>query len=147
MILWCGRCKTNKPTEAFHKCVSTKTGYQSRCKDCQKEHVQSRSVHYKAYHKAYAKAYYQNSPNRYRRMGATFRKNSAIKRGSPKETAELIFYDEVYKRDKGTCQICKLPCGFEQGQLDHIISCERGGDHTYSNVQLAHGYCNKTKGL
>lgn len=31
-------------------------------------------------------------------------------------------------------------------QVDHIIPLSKGGEHSYRNVQLAHAFCNQSKG-
>lgn len=58
-------------------------------------------------------------------------------------------------RDKGICQICGHPVDesdIRDGHirrlyptLDHIIPLSKGGNHTWSNVQLAHMSCNSGK--
>lgn len=60
---------------------------------------------------------------------------------------------EVFERDKGICQICKLPvCDVEdapkrlRAQYDHIIPLSKGGDDVLDNVQLTHMFCNEHKG-
>ncbi|WP_284750873.1 HNH endonuclease [Arthrobacter sp. efr-133-R2A-120] len=54
-------------------------------------------------------------------------------------------------RDGGICGLCKTPVdsGFREPhdpaspQADHIIEKSYGGPHTWENLRLAHGYCNK----
>lgn len=60
---------------------------------------------------------------------------------------------EVFARDSWTCGICSLPVDPSAkfpapgaATLDHIVAMSRGGGHTLSNVQLAHFYCNTSKG-
>lgn len=53
----------------------------------------------------------------------------------------------VFDRDAGVCQICDTwVLANEEWHVDHVVPLSRGGLHTYSNVQLAHGYCNRVKG-
>ena len=71
-------------------------------------------------------------------------KQSALKRGAT--IAELIYYDEIYDRDQGICQICWKPVAFKKGTMDHKHPLSKGGQHVKSNVQLAHLSCNNDKG-
>jgi predicted nucleic acid-binding Zn ribbon protein len=66
---------------------------------------------------------------------------------------ENIDVGAVYERDEWCCQLCHLPVDESLrypdqlcATLDHIVPLSRGGSHTYSNVQLAHAFCNITKG-
>lgn len=66
-----------------------------------------------------------------------------------------VTLSELYKRDKGICQICGKPTdqndrdGNKIGKmyptLDHIIPLSKGGGHIWGNVQLAHMICNSKK--
>ena len=67
----------------------------------------------------------------------------------------LIFKQrkEIYKRDKGICQICassvKLFCSGEpphkRGEIDHIFPRSRGGQNKIENLQLVCALCNRRK--
>lgn len=65
---------------------------------------------------------------------------------------ERINRRKVYERDGWKCGIChkavdpacKWP-DLMSPSLDHIIPIAHGGDHVYSNVQLAHWKCNTNK--
>lgn len=59
---------------------------------------------------------------------------------------ELVYYDVVFYRDGGICGICGRSVEYELGTMDHIKPCALGGPHTYNNIQLAHGECNRKKG-
>lgn len=62
----------------------------------------------------------------------------------------------LYERDGGICQICGEPCDWDDKEwgcmgptypsIDHIVPRAKGGDHFWSNVQLAHFICNSKKG-
>lgn len=69
---------------------------------------------------------------------------SARRRGAL--IAELVYYDVIYERDEGTCQICWQPVKFEEGTMDHKIPISRGGPHIYTNIQLSCRPCNIDKG-
>lgn len=75
--------------------------------------------------------------------------------------AEDITLDRLINRDHNTCHICKLKCdrddhkvtvegyfiaGYDYPSIDHVIPISKGGTHTWSNVKLAHFYCNTIKG-
>ena len=69
--------------------------------------------------------------------------------------AERIDIRYLGRRDKWTCQLCKLPvkpfadCGKRDPlspSVDHIVPVTLGGPHIYANVQLAHLECNRAKG-
>lgn len=50
-------------------------------------------------------------------------------------------------RDHWRCGIC---CGrietLDEATIDHIVPLSRGGQHVWSNVQIAHAACNARKG-
>jgi 5-methylcytosine-specific restriction endonuclease McrA len=53
----------------------------------------------------------------------------------------------VFERDNGRCGICKQRVDpMSKWNVDHIIPVSKGGAHSYDNVQLAHGKCNRRKG-
>lgn len=60
---------------------------------------------------------------------------------------EAVDPQVVFQRDKGVCGICKLIVApSEKWEVDHVVPLKRGGIHAYSNVQLAHRRCNRSKG-
>ena len=68
------------------------------------------------------------------------------------QATESVDYGELYRRDKGICQICGLPVhpvklshNSWDGTIDHIIPLSCGGKHSMSNCQLAHRICNSLK--
>lgn len=65
---------------------------------------------------------------------------------------EPVYYDHIYKRDGGVCQICGLMVHDHidknntwGGTIDHIIPLSKGGKHHPDNCQLAHRICNSLK--
>ena len=90
---------------------------------------------------------------------------------APKEKAKrraridsaLVDYDislpKLFRRDKGVCWICGMMCSYKDvsikdGQkiagnlypsIDHVQPLSRGGEHSWSNVRLAHRLCNLKK--
>ena len=66
-----------------------------------------------------------------------------------------ITLKKLYERDGGVCQICGEPCDWNDTEwgshgptypsIDHIVPRAKGGEHKWSNVQLAHCICNSRK--
>ena len=66
-----------------------------------------------------------------------------------------ITLKKLYERDGGVCQICGKPCDWNDTEwgshgptypsIDHIVPRAKGGEHKWSNVQLAHCICNSRK--
>lgn len=65
----------------------------------------------------------------------------------------------LFKRDGGTCYLCGKPCRLDDyiikngtticgdwyPSIDHVIPLAHGGEHSWSNVRLAHRICNSKK--
>lgn len=78
----------------------------------------------------------------------------AKKRGAYYEHG--ITLHRLIKRDGNICQICGKPCDITDKRygtcgplypsIDHVVAIANGGGHTWSNVQLAHMFCNSVKG-
>lgn len=62
------------------------------------------------------------------------------------ETIEGVSRDVVAERDNHTCHICGEWVSAHEMSLDHVVPLARGGEHTYSNIKLAHKVCNSRKG-
>lgn len=58
---------------------------------------------------------------------------------------ELITLKDLARRDKDLCGICKTVVKPPDRSIDHIVPMSKGGDHVWSNVQLAHERCNKSR--
>lgn len=67
----------------------------------------------------------------------------AAKNGGPRDFIPL---NDLFLRDRGTCQICGQECLRKDASMDHVKPLSKGGFHTWDNVQLAHLKCNKIKG-
>lgn len=66
---------------------------------------------------------------------------------------EVIDRSAVFERDGWCCGICGLDVDPAEpfpepgaATIDHVVPMSRGGGHTWTNVQLAHFYCNTVKG-
>ena len=53
----------------------------------------------------------------------------------------------LLKRAGGCCEICGTGLGDTGFHVDHIIPIARGGLHTQENLQIAHPFCNQSKGV
>lgn len=67
--------------------------------------------------------------------------------------AEVITAAHLRARGETHCALCGEPVDFAQhyphpksATVDHIKPITRGGEHGFSNVQLAHAWCNTSKG-
>ena len=67
------------------------------------------------------------------------------KRRAIEASGEVILRSEVYKRRGGKCGICRKRVAPDNFHVDHIVPLNRGGEHSYRNVQLAHPSCNSRK--
>lgn len=70
-----------------------------------------------------------------------------------------ISLERLYERDRGVCQLCGGMCDWNDKTItdrgvivgrnyptrDHIIPLNKGGAHSWANIQLAHHYCNTLK--
>ena len=81
---------------------------------------------------------------------AAYQARRARKRGVD---AERVVAAEVFDRDGWLCGICggEVDSGLEwpdsgSASLDHVVPLSKGGAHTYENTQLAHLFCNVSKG-
>lgn len=76
------------------------------------------------------------------------RKQDAKRRAVEKQVfVEAVDHRIVFERDKGICGICTERVDpMSKWEVDHIVPILRGGLHCYSNVQLAHRSCNRSKG-
>ena len=53
---------------------------------------------------------------------------------------------KILKRQKGFCNLCKLPFfPTDVIERDHIIPLSKGGSHKINHMQLLYSHCHKTK--
>jgi 5-methylcytosine-specific restriction endonuclease McrA len=73
--------------------------------------------------------------------------------GLPDDITESVDPDVVFERDRGICQLCRLPVDPDLvmphpmcSTTDHVIPVvDARCTHSYANVQLAHWDCNRRK--
>ena len=54
--------------------------------------------------------------------------------------------ENIFLRDRYTCQYCGRVCKYDEATIDHIIPKSRGGQHTWKNLVTACPQCNNKKG-
>lgn len=59
---------------------------------------------------------------------------------------ERVYRSVVWRRDEGVCGICGKPADPLDFHVDHVVPLALGGAHSYANVQVAHPFCNRSKG-
>ncbi len=90
------------------------------------------------YHSAFAR-----SPSLSMQIPSVLRLKKYIK---PKKNNKIRFNRQnVYLRDKHTCQYCHIIFTYKQLTLDHVIPASKGGPKTWENVVTACRPCNQTK--
>ena len=85
------------------------------------------------------------------RRRANYERRRALKRGA--SSAESFTNTSIFERDNWTCGICSAPVDGSlewpdplSVSLDHVIPVSLGGEHSPSNTQCAHLFCNLSKG-
>jgi hypothetical protein len=145
-VMTCRMCDTEKPFEDFTKQKSGRWGRATFCRQCASNKTA-----------AWRDANPQRSREWFRSYMATKREESydahiantmvwqARSRGA--EIVELVYPLVVLERDDGVCGICEQDVDPFDFQVDHIVACRDGGEHSYANVQVAHPRCNVQKGV
>ena len=64
----------------------------------------------------------------------------------PKKEKEEADKHQLYGKQNGICNGCKVHFPFRNMTVDHIVPQSKGGTHHISNKQLLCGACNSTKG-
>jgi 5-methylcytosine-specific restriction endonuclease McrA len=135
----CPNCREVKPLSEFHRDRARRLGRVSSCKRC--------SVAKSA--AAYARRAVANRAynERYRRKNlGKFAQKEANRRARKRQYwVENVDRDVLFERDGGICGICKRPVDSAEFDIDHVIPISRGGEHSYSNTQVAHPLCNGRK--
>lgn len=145
----CGTCKKIKILKEFPVDREAKIGVGNRCTACNRKHA----VAY--YHKTVkpdAKRVIENA-RRHKVYIQSEKGRAAQQRGTAARRARKLgaFVEPIDKAllwelEAGICGICQLPCDASNWHMDHIIPLSKGGLHAYHNVQVAHPFCNQSKG-
>jgi len=59
---------------------------------------------------------------------------------------ERIDYKQITIRDRMICGICHKRVASQDLSFDHIVPLSLGGPHFNNNIQVAHRYCNASRG-
>lgn len=92
---------------------------------------------------AWVRQYIKRDHVRSRRVSATQRYR-AQQRGNA--APEMFDRSEIFARDGGVCHICGGLVNPESWHVDHVVPLARGGEHSRTNVAVAHPFCNQSKG-
>lgn len=146
MIKKCTRCKENKELHRFTKCINSKDGAYSQCKDCKsqlareyrknnpekaKELDRKRGAKYREKSKDTRKIYYNKNKNKF--------KNRIILK---KFGISLDDYNKMFEKQKGCCGICNTH------QSEFNISLAIDHCHTTGKIRgLLCNHCNMGIGL
>jgi hypothetical protein len=124
----CIGCKEFKQNNAFYKATTTEDGLNKYCKNCCKVNRALESVR-----------------RRDRKSKISFRQRhrAGVLGISCDHTITLA---KLFRRDRGTCQICFEWVKPRYASIDHTVPVSKGGHHVWSNVQLVHLKCNLRKG-
>lgn len=146
----CPKCQVEfeLTVEFWHRHSGRKDGFDSHCKVCKgirRKYLYERNAEEE---KARVRKWRKDNRTQARAQRAARR---ARKAGNG--VVEIVQYPEVYSRSNGICGLCQEPVSEwlfypdqMAGTIDHIKPLSRGGQHVYTNVQLAHSLCNSKKG-
>ena len=139
----CRLCDEWRPVAAFGPDRQSKYGIKVTCRECARAEYATWKSQNPDYFNEWGRA------NQDRRAAANQKRRAArLERES-----ETISRLEVFQRDEYWCGICDGPIDAsakwpdpESASLDHVVPLNRGGTHTYGNVQASHFACNCRKG-
>mgnify|MGYP001581698650 CR=1 FL=1 len=116
-----------------------------------RSHREERNTQSKAYYRSHRSAILlqvKDWRDRNREMSRAsnrkaWHKRRAILRGLPMEEIDI---KALIVRDRGLCGICHKSIRPGSETIDHIIPVSLHGPHIQTNLQIAHGSCNKSRG-
>ena len=135
----CSRCKQTYSFADFNKDRSSETGYQDRCRNCEKivrknyylTHRQSEISRVSNWHKS-------TQQGKARRKRARLNRQALVRNAESK----FITHKEFKKLATTPCFYCGSTTDLT---LDHVIPLSRGGRHSIGNLVSACNMCNATK--
>ena len=105
--------------------------------------------------RAYSAEHYAENRERYAETRATYYQNHKAEfsartlmhraKVAGAKNIEFILPTAIFERDRWTCHLCGKKVHKSKATLDHIVPLSKGGDHTVTNVALAHRRCNNKK--
>jgi len=123
-LKFCRKCSQEKVASRFSPDKTT-DGMRVFCKDCNREACRK---------------YQKTHPDIFARKA---NRRRAHKRNAFVEDVEPVVLIEL---DDGICGICGEDVDPFEYHIDHIIPLSKGGEHSYTNTQIAHPECNLKKG-
>lgn len=88
---------------------------------------------------------YRKTPKGKAVQRASHHKRRLLTSDLVKETAQLVYEDNIKQYGRLTCILCLKPIEFGQGSLEHKTPLSRGGTNDYDNLGIAHRGCNCKK--
>jgi 5-methylcytosine-specific restriction endonuclease McrA len=65
---------------------------------------------------------------------------------TPANVKEKLFRSLMYERDNGRCGLCGKKVEYMDMDVDHVVPASKGGANVWSNLQISHIRCNRSKG-
>lgn len=134
----CYGCKLVLPEDAFVSNRSNRDGLSNACAECNggrpaPADANAKHARWRAAHPATYRAWaVRNAAKRRARLRGVH--------------VEDVDPRALFERDEGLCGICGDPVDRERFDVDHIVPLAQGGEHSYANTQIAHVFCNRSKG-
>lgn len=152
----CSTCHAVLDLSFFPKNASRKYGYSNVCRSCtdtymsaymreNKEHIVSRKR--ERAQTPEGKEANARAVRRYREKNkhATNQHTSLRYARKALSNHEVYTREDIYTRDKGTCQICGTFLPPSSWHLDHYVPLSKGGSDTPDNVRVTCTTCNSKK--
>ena len=132
----------NKRVYCSRQCLSSSR----RTADARWRNPEAIREYMRAYVEAHRDQHNQRSrtwakANRMKKIAATQRWRARLKTA----TVEPVDYARIILRDRMRCHICKRRVARAELHFDHVIPLSKGGEHSESNIAVAHGRCNVRK--
>jgi 5-methylcytosine-specific restriction endonuclease McrA len=156
MTRTCSKCGEAKASADFYRTSGSKhrDGLKKECKDCWNAARRARYAAKREGELAANAAWREENREHHDRLRRKWKRQNPDRVLTHSHTRRLRIASQfvehvdpnvVYERNGGLCGICGEPVERAAMEVDHIIPVSRGGLHGYSNVQPAHGPCNRRK--
>ena len=153
-MLTCTVCNINKYPESFSKDIRSKSGYQSKCKICEKDYrnnnkekIRLKRNGNEKYLNKMREYFLKNKNNiniykrrRYETVDGNLKvrvlsgKRRALKFSTSDGTVTYSSIKRLLIRQEYRCSISNKP--LDSFHIDHIIPLSKGGKHSIDNIQL-----------
>jgi 5-methylcytosine-specific restriction endonuclease McrA len=151
----CTVCLQTKALKEFAKDRCTKSGYGTRCKECNRLHSLKWRKENPTKARESGRLYRARNPDQPKNQIKNWVSNNrqrvndyhlARRAKKRNQWVEDVDRQVVFERDHGICGICKDAVDPDNWQLDHIVPIAMSGVHSYENTQVSHPFCNRSKG-